>query len=102
MDSSRGGGAQKESIGVDQGQSASIGFLVRIEERFIEQYGSVRTLDPGEAREADIGIAGGRDCGIIFRKGEVLGKVRGAANLIPAFMDELERFITEKKETPCD
>jgi (E)-4-hydroxy-3-methylbut-2-enyl-diphosphate synthase len=57
---------------------------------------------PGEAREADIGIAGGRDCGIIFRKGEVLGKVRGADNLIPAFMDELERFLTEKKESPCD
>jgi len=57
---------------------------------------------PGEAREADIGIAGGRDCGIIFRKGEVLGKVRGAANLIPAFMDALERYLTEKKESSCD
>ena len=57
---------------------------------------------PGEAREADIGIAGGRDCGILFRKGEVLGKVRGAANLLPAFMDELERFLAEKKESPCD
>ncbi|MFU2207407.1 flavodoxin-dependent (E)-4-hydroxy-3-methylbut-2-enyl-diphosphate synthase [Solidesulfovibrio sp. C21] len=57
---------------------------------------------PGEAREADIGIAGGRDCGIIFRKGRVLGKVRGADNLIPAFMDELDRYLTEKKETPCD
>ncbi len=57
---------------------------------------------PGEAREADIGIAGGRDCGIIFRKGEVLGKVRGSENLIPAFMDALERYLTEKKETPCD
>jgi (E)-4-hydroxy-3-methylbut-2-enyl-diphosphate synthase len=57
---------------------------------------------PGEAREADLGIAGGRDCGILFRKGEVLGKVRGAANLLPAFMDELERFLAEKKESPCD
>lgn len=57
---------------------------------------------PGEAREADIGIAGGRDCGIIFRKGEVVGKVRGAANLIPAFMDELERYLTERKEPSCD
>ena len=28
---------------------------------------------PGEAREADYGIAGGRDRGILFRKGEVLG-----------------------------
>jgi (E)-4-hydroxy-3-methylbut-2-enyl-diphosphate synthase len=57
---------------------------------------------PGEAREADIGVAGGRDCGIIFRKGEVLKKVRGAANLLPAFMDELERYLTEKKEATCD
>ncbi len=30
---------------------------------------------PGEAREADYGIAGGKDCGMLFKKGEVLGKV---------------------------
>ena len=30
---------------------------------------------PGEAREADIGIAGGDGCGLIFKKGEVLRKV---------------------------
>ena len=30
---------------------------------------------PGEAREADIGIAGGDGCGMIFKKGEVLRKV---------------------------
>ena len=30
---------------------------------------------PGEAREADIGIAGGDGCGLIFRKGEILRKV---------------------------
>ena len=29
---------------------------------------------PGEAREADYGVAGGKDCGILFRRGEVLGK----------------------------
>ena len=28
---------------------------------------------PGEAREADYGIAGGKDRGILFRKGKVLG-----------------------------
>ena len=28
---------------------------------------------PGEAREADFGIAGGKDKGLLFRKGEVLG-----------------------------
>ena len=31
---------------------------------------------PGEAREADIGIAGGRGEGIIFRKGEIVRKVK--------------------------
>lgn len=30
---------------------------------------------PGEAREADIGIAGGDGCAILFRKGEILRKV---------------------------
>ena len=30
---------------------------------------------PGEAKEADIGIAGGDGCGIIFKKGEILKKV---------------------------
>ncbi|MBQ3086113.1 MAG: flavodoxin-dependent (E)-4-hydroxy-3-methylbut-2-enyl-diphosphate synthase [Clostridia bacterium] len=30
---------------------------------------------PGEAREADIGIAGGDGCGLIFKKGEILRKV---------------------------
>ena len=28
---------------------------------------------PGEAREADYGIAGGKDCGLLFRRGEILG-----------------------------
>ena len=31
---------------------------------------------PGEAREADVGIAGGDGCGLIFRKGEILRKVK--------------------------
>ncbi len=30
---------------------------------------------PGEAREADIGVAGGDGCGLIFKKGEILRKV---------------------------
>ena len=30
---------------------------------------------PGEASEADIGIAGGDNCGLIFKKGEILRKV---------------------------
>ena len=50
---------------------------------------------PGEAREADIGLAGGRGKGIIFRKGEVLCSVNGEAELLSAFMNELDKLLKE-------
>uniref|UniRef100_A0A7C4AGK1 4-hydroxy-3-methylbut-2-en-1-yl diphosphate synthase (flavodoxin) n=1 Tax=Fundidesulfovibrio putealis TaxID=270496 RepID=A0A7C4AGK1_9BACT len=50
---------------------------------------------PGEAREADIGLAGGRDCAVIFRKGEVVRKVRGEENVLGEFMKELDQIIRE-------
>ena len=53
---------------------------------------------PGEAREADIGIAGGRGLGIIFRKGEVVRKVHGNENLLPEFMNEIETFLAERRK----
>lgn len=46
---------------------------------------------PGEAREADIGIAGGRGEGIIFRKGEIVRKVK-EGQLIDALMEEIEKL----------
>ncbi|MCJ2164480.1 MULTISPECIES: flavodoxin-dependent (E)-4-hydroxy-3-methylbut-2-enyl-diphosphate synthase [unclassified Pseudodesulfovibrio] len=52
---------------------------------------------PGEAREADIGIAGGRDLGIIFKKGEIVRKVRGSDNLLPEFMKEIDKFLEERR-----
>jgi len=52
---------------------------------------------PGEAREADIGIAGGRGLGIIFKKGEVVRKVKGDENLLPEFMKEIEKFRAERR-----
>ena len=30
---------------------------------------------PGEAREADIGIAGGKGEGLLFKKGEIIKKI---------------------------
>ena len=51
---------------------------------------------PGEAREADLGMAGGRDKGIIFRKGEVIRSVKGRESLLAAFMEELDRLLKEK------
>ncbi len=51
---------------------------------------------PGEAKGADIGIAGGRDKGIIFRKGEVIRSVQGHDELLAAFLEELQRLLDEK------
>jgi (E)-4-hydroxy-3-methylbut-2-enyl-diphosphate synthase len=33
---------------------------------------------PGEAKEADIGIAGGKGVGVLFKKGRVVKKIREA------------------------
>lgn len=48
---------------------------------------------PGEAREADIGLAGGRDRGVIFRKGQVVRSARGQEALLAAFMEELDALL---------
>lgn len=46
---------------------------------------------PGEAREADIGIAGGDGCGLIFKKGEILKKLP-EADLLPALLEEIKKM----------
>ncbi len=52
---------------------------------------------PGEAREADIGIAGGRDKGVIFRHGRVIRTVKGSMGLLAAFNEELDIFLAERQ-----
>ena len=46
---------------------------------------------PGEAREADIGIAGGRGEGLIFKKGIIVRKVK-EEDLIEELMKEIENM----------
>ena len=46
---------------------------------------------PGEARQADIGVAGGNGVGIIFKKGEVWKKVH-EDDLLNIFMAELKKM----------
>ena len=46
---------------------------------------------PGEAREADIGIAGGDGCGLIFKKGEIIRKV-SEDKLVEELMNEIEKM----------
>lgn len=50
---------------------------------------------PGEAREADIGVAGGRGFGIIFKKGEIVKRVP-EKDLLSVFMDELKEMEAER------
>ncbi|MCI8602875.1 MAG: flavodoxin-dependent (E)-4-hydroxy-3-methylbut-2-enyl-diphosphate synthase [Ruminiclostridium sp.] len=46
---------------------------------------------PGEAKEADIGIAGGKGEGLIFKKGEIISKVP-EDKLLTALMDEIKKM----------
>ena len=46
---------------------------------------------PGEAREADIGIAGGKGEGLIFKKGEIIKKVK-EEDLVEALVDEINKI----------
>ena len=47
---------------------------------------------PGEAKEADLGIAGGDGVGLIFRKGEILRKVP-ESELLGALKEELDGML---------
>lgn len=51
---------------------------------------------PGEAREADIGIAGGDGEGLIFRKGQILRKVP-QEQLVDELMKEIHAMIKERR-----
>ncbi len=46
---------------------------------------------PGEAREADIGVAGGVGEGLIFKKGEIIKKVK-EEDIISSLMEEIEKL----------
>ncbi|EJE7235822.1 flavodoxin-dependent (E)-4-hydroxy-3-methylbut-2-enyl-diphosphate synthase [Clostridium sporogenes] len=46
---------------------------------------------PGEAREADIGIAGGKGEGLIFKKGEIIKKVK-EEDIIDELIKEIEKM----------
>lgn len=46
---------------------------------------------PGEAKEADIGIAGGKKSGIIFKRGKIIKKVK-EENLLDELVDEIGKM----------
>lgn len=51
---------------------------------------------PGEAREADIGIAGGKGRGMLFKKGKSLGTF-DEAELLPALLETIRNMTGETK-----
>ncbi|MEA2659258.1 MAG: (E)-4-hydroxy-3-methylbut-2-enyl-diphosphate synthase [Candidatus Binatota bacterium] len=51
---------------------------------------------PGEARAADLGVAGGKGIGLIFKRGEVIRKVP-EAEIVTALMEEVKKFAAEKE-----
>lgn len=51
---------------------------------------------PGEAREADLGIAGGVNEGLLFKKGEIIKKVK-QADLVDVLKEEILKLAEEKK-----
>src|SRR2546425_59185 len=50
----------------------------------------------GEARAADIGVAGGRGIGLIFKNGDVIRKVP-EKEIVQAMREEVDKFIAERK-----
>ena len=50
---------------------------------------------PGEAHEADIGIAGGRGEALMFAHGQAIGKVK-ESEVIPALIKEIKRIKEER------
>lgn len=46
---------------------------------------------PGEAREADIGVAGGDGVGLLFKKGKIIRRLP-EQKLVPALMEEIEHL----------
>ena len=55
---------------------------------------------PGEAAVADVGVAGGRGIGLIYRGDKVVKKVK-EEEIFNALMDEVQAFLAEKQKAPA-
>ena len=51
---------------------------------------------PGEAREADIGIAGGKGEALLFKHGQAIRKI-GEGEIIPTLISEIKKIKEERK-----
>ena len=49
---------------------------------------------PGEAKDADIGIAGGKDCAVLFQKGKMIRKLP-EDQIVPVLLEEIKRMTNQ-------
>src|SRR5271170_8156798 len=54
---------------------------------------------PGEAREADLGIAAGKGKGVIFKRGEIVRHVQ-ESEMVDALLEEIDAWEKEEAEKP--
>ena len=52
---------------------------------------------PGEAREADFGVAGGDGCAVLFRKGEQICRI-DEERLLEVLLEETRRMLEDKSK----
>ncbi len=75
-----------------------ISIAKEVTERLSDMEGSIKVAvmgcavnGPGEARDADIGIAGGAGDALLFKKGEIIGKIP-EDKIIETLMNEIEKM----------
>ena len=49
---------------------------------------------PGEAEQADFGIAGGKDSGLVFRHGKVI-KTLPSDQLVDGLIEEINKYLNK-------
>ena len=81
-----------------------IGLAKKVEKEFENEQRNIKIAvmgcvvnGPGEAREADYGVAGGKGEGVLFKKGEIVKKVKESEILV-----ELKKMIMEDEKNEED
>ena len=81
-----------------------IGLAKKVEKEFENEQRKIKIAvmgcvvnGPGEAREADYGVAGGKGEGVLFKKGEIVKKVKESEILV-----ELKKMIMEDEKNEKD
>lgn len=81
-----------------------LGIAAQVEERLadVKKPISVAVMGcvvngPGEARGADVGIAGGNGVGLVFRRGEIIRKV-DEKNLVEELFKEIDSIVNEEEK----